>query len=460
MNLPSYNPIALPELREMLAEGDHESLKSVLEELHPATIAEFSEGLDPQETWRLLEHAPVERQAEIFTYYPMAKQVELVQAGGRDRISRLLEEMPPDDRVDLLQELDEETVNELLPLIAKDERQDIRRLLSYEEDTAGSEMTTDYAWLPEDITVSESIHRLREQAPDSETIYYIYVVDKEGRLVGVVSLRDLILARPDAIIRDIMHRDPVAVKATDDREHVAQELAKYNLLAIPVVDDKYRLVGIVTYDDAMDVVIEEATEDALRMGAVGTLDESILDAPFATVWRKRAVWLSFLFIAELMTFAAMAHFKDAVDKVLALSFFVPLCISTGGLSGAQAATLITRAVALGHLQPRDWWRVTTHELAMGLVLGLSLGAIGFLQVAVTPSDWLGLEGHQRWLLAITVSTSVMFICMWGTLVGSLMPLIFQRFGIDPGYASSPFVATFVDVTGIVIFFTVARWILL
>ena len=460
MNLPSYNPIALPELREMLAEGDSDALRSVLEELHPATIAEFSEGLEPQETWQLLEHAPVERQAEIFTYYPMAKQIELVRAGGRDRISRLLEEMPPDDRVDLLQELDDETVNDLLPLIAKAERHDIRQLLSYEEDTAGSEMTTEYAWLPEEITVSEAITRLRQQAPDSETIYYIYVVDKERRLVGVVSLRDLILARPDALIQDIMHRDPVAVKVTDDREHVAQELAKYNFIAIPVVDERYRLVGIVTYDDAMDVVIEEATEDALRMGAVGTMDESILDAPFATVWRKRAVWLSFLFVAELMTFAAMAHFKGAMDKVLALTFFVPLCISTGGLSGAQAATLITRAVALGHIQPKDWWRVMSHELAMGVVLGLSLGIIGFIQVAVTPAEWLDLQEGQRWLLAATVSSSVLFICLWGTLVGSLMPLIFQRFGVDPGYASSPFVATFVDVTGIIIFFTIAQWILL
>ncbi len=459
MNLPSYNPIALPELREMLAEQDQESLRATLEGLHAATIAEFSEGLEAKETWQLLDHATVERQGEIFTYYPMPKQVELTKAAGHDRISKLLEEMPPDDRVDLLQELDEETVEDLLPLIAKAERRDIRQLLSYPEDSAGSVMTTEYASIPEDITVSEAITRLRQQAPDSETIYYIYVVDQERRLVGVVSLRDLILARPDALIRDIMHRDPVAVRVEDDQEHVAQELAKYNFLAIPVVDPKYRLVGIVTYDDAMDVVIEEATEDALRMGAVGTMAESILDAPFTVVWRKRAMWLSFLFVAELMTFGAMAYFNDAMKAIVALAFFVPLCISTGGNSGSQAATLITRAMALGHVRPADWWRVMRHELAMGIVLGLTLGSIAFLQISLTPESVLG-KDVNRWILAFVVASSVTLICLWGTLVGSLMPLMFERLGVDPGYASSPFVATLVDVTGIVIFFSIASVFLL
>ena len=458
MNRPIYNPILLPELREMLAEGDKEGLKTVLEELHPATIADFSEGLEPAEIWKFLEFTEIERQAEISTYYSMPKQVELVAAADRDRISKILEEMPPDDRVDLLQELDDEHVEDLLPLVAKAERHDIRLLLSYPDDSAGSIMTTEYASLPDNISATEAIIRLRQQAPESETIYYVCVLDNERRLVGIVSLRNLILSRPNALVKEIMKRDAVAVRVDDDREKVAQQLGKYNFLAIPVVDNQHRLVGIVTHDDAMDVVIEEATEDALRMGAVGTMVESILDAPFAMVWRKRAVWLSCLFVAELMTFAAMAFYEGAITAIFALAFFVPLCISTGGNSGAQAATLITRAMALGQVRPRDWLRVLRHELAMGLVLGLTLGSIAFLQVSLTPQSILGQV--DRWLLGMVVASAVTLICLWGTLVGSLMPLAFERLGFDPGYASSPFVATLVDVTGIVIYFSIATVVLL
>ena len=452
-----YNPILLPELREMLAAGDLEGIETVLRELHPATIAEFTEGLDPAETWALLQFAPAERQAEVFTYYSMPKQIELVESGDLDHVSTLLDAMPPDDRADLMQGLDESLVEQLLPKMGKEERHDVRMLMAYPDDSAGSVMTTDFAWLPEDVTVSEAIPLLRQQAADSETIYYVYVIDKEHRLVGIISLRDLILARPDAQVRDIMKRDPVFARVTDDREEVARQLARYNFLALPIVDEQHRLVGIVTHDDVIDVVIEEATEDALRMGAVGAMVESFLDAPFTVVWRKRAVWLSLLFVAELMTFGAMAYFEKALAAITALSFFVPLCISTGGNSGAQAATLITRAMALDQVRPGDWWRVIRHEVVMGLVLGLTLGSIAFLQVILTPDRILRYD--PAWKLGIVVGISVTFICLWGTLVGSLLPLGFQKLGFDPGYASSPFVATLVDVTGIVIYFSVATVIL-
>jgi magnesium transporter len=319
-------------------------------------------------------------------------------------------------------------------------------------------MTTEYASLPEDISVGEALARLRQQAPDTETIYYVYVLDGERRLTGFVSLRDLILAKPATTIRDLMQRDPVFVRVDDDREHVARELARYNFLAIPVVDEQNRLVGIVTHDDVIDVVIEEATEDALRMGAVGAMEASHLEAPFASVWRKRTAWLSCLFIAELMTFGAMAYFEDAIAAIVALSFFVPLCISTGGNSGSQAATLITRALALDQVRPSDWWQVVRHELMMGLALGATLGAIAFIQASLTPRSVVG--DVNRWLLALVVSQSVTLICLWGTLVGSVLPLIFRRLGFDPGYASSPFVATLVDVTGIVIYFSIAKVYLL
>jgi magnesium transporter len=452
------NPILLPELRTMLAEGDDAGLAEVMATLHPATIAEFSEGLTVAETWRLLEHGPIKQQAEIFAYFPLAKQVEMVSGVGRERMSKLLEAMPADNRVDLIKRLEPEVVENLLPLVAKAERQDIRQLLSYRDQSAGAIMTTEYASLPADISVGDALARLRLQAPTSETIYYVYVLDTDRKLLGFVSLRDLVLAKPAALVRDIMQREIIAVRVDDDQEEVARKLAKFDFLAIPVVDDEHRLVGIVTHDDVIDVVVAEATEDALRMAGVGAMAENYLDAPFATIWRKRTVWLSCLFIAELFTFTALAHYQDAISAVLALSLFVPLCISTGGNSGSQAATLITRSMALGHVRPLDWLRVLRHELAMGLALGATLGAIGFVRAAMTPQSVL--ENANRWTMAAVIAQAVAIICLWGTLVGSMLPLVFRRLGIDPGYASSPFVATFVDVTGIVIYFSIARIYLL
>jgi magnesium transporter len=453
-----YNPLLLPELREMLAAHDAEGLSAVIDELHPATTADFSEGLSVEETWQLLDYAPVEKQAEVFAFFPLEKQVEMASGVGRDRMSKLLEAMSPDDRVDLLKQLDPEVVESLMPLVAKAERQDIRTLLSFPEGSAGSVMTTEYASLPAEITAGDAITLLRQQAPSRETIYYIYVLDEVRHLLGFVSLRDLILAKPTTPVAEIMQRDVISVRADQDQEEVARELAKYDFLALPVVDNQNCLIGIITHDDVLDVMIEEATEDAYQMGGVVPMDEHYLDAPLLTVWRKRAAWLSCLFVAELFTFTALAHFEDEIAAVLALSLFVPLCISTGGNSGSQAATLITRAMALGQIRPSDWWRTLRHELLVGVALGLTLGAIGFVRASMTPAAVLG--NADRWMLALVIAQAVAAICLWGTLVGSMLPLVFKRLGFDPGYASSPFVATFVDVTGIVLYFSIARIYLL
>ncbi len=452
-----HNPLLLPELREMLATQDEKGLADVLTELHPATIADFSEGLSADETWQLLGYAPVERQAEVFSFFPLDKQVEMTTGADRDRMSKLLEAMSPDDRVDLLKEVEPEVVESLIPMLTKAERQDVRTLLSYPEGSVGAVMTTEFASVPADITVSGAIAMLRQQAPSRETIYYVYVLDDAHHLMGFVSLRDLILAEPSATIADIMQRDVIAVRANQDQEEVARELAKYDFLALPVVDDQHHLIGIVTHDDVLDVMIEEATEDAEQMAGVVPIGEDYLVAPFFTVWRKRAAWLSCLFIAELFTFSAMAYFEYEIVAIFALSLFVPLCISTGGNSGSQAATLITRALALGHVTPRDWWRALRHELTIGVALGLTLGAIGFLRVCLTPQSVLG--SVDRWTMAIVISQAVASICLWGTLIGAMLPLVFKRIGFDPGYASSPFVATFVDVTGIVLYFSIAKFYL-
>lgn len=453
-----YNTLLLPELREMFSTGDNVGLSEVMTELHPATVADFSEGLTVDETWHLLDHAPVDRQAEVFSFFPLDKQVEMVDGVGRERMSKLLEAMPPDDRVDLLKRLRPEVVESLMPLMTKAERQDIRTLLSYPEGSAGSVMTTEYASLPADAMVSDAIGLLRQQAPSRETIYSIYVLDEDRHLLGFVSLQDLILANPTARVADIMQRDVISVRVDHDQEEAAQTLAKYDILALPVVDNQYRLVGIITSDDVIDVMIEEATEDAQKMGGVVPMAEDYLEAPLITVWRKRAAWLSCLFIAELFTFTALAHFEDEIAAILALSLFVPLCISTGGNSGSQAATLIIRAMAVGQISTRDWWRALRHEMVVGVALGLTLGAIGFVRASMTPAAVLG--NADRWMLALVIAQAVAAICLWGTLVGSMLPLIFKRLGFDPGYASSPFVATFVDVTGIMIYFSIAKVFLL
>jgi magnesium transporter len=455
------HPLFAPEARLMLQEGDTAGMKTFCETLHPATVAEtLADEFTPEEVWRFLAPTSIRHQAAIFEYFPIEAQVKLVEGTGRPHVAKLIEQMSHDDRVDLLRRLRPRVAEQLLRLVDEADRRDIATLVKYAENTAGALMTTDYAWLPANITVAEALDRLRLQAPDRETIYYIFVLDDQRKLLGVMSLRELILAPRQILVRDIMDKDPVAVKVTDDREQVAQELARYDLLAIPVVDADGRLIGIVTHDDVIDVVVQEATEDVHRMGAVGPMTENYLEASFVTVWRKRAVWLSALFVAEMLTFNAMAHFDEAIKVITALALFSPLCLSTGGNSGSQAATLITRALALGQVTVKDWLRVLSHELLMGLALGLTLGTIGLARVwFMTPHHVLvNPDGNETDLakLALVISLSVTAICLWGTLIGSMLPLAFRRIGIDPGMASSPFVATFVDVTGIIIYFSIAK----
>lgn len=442
-----------PEVRFLLQENDVEGMKAFLENLHPATVAEALSGdLEIEQVWKFLENTSIRHQAAIFEYFPIEWQVKLVEGTGKERMAHLIEKMSHDDRVDLLRRLMPRVAENLLRLVDDADRRDIATLVRQDPNTAGGLMTTDYAWLPPNLTAAEALDRLRLQAPERETIYYVFVLDDEHRLLGVLSLRDLILAPRHALIKDTMESRLVMVRATDDREQVAKELARYDLLAIPVVDDQNRMVGIVTHDDVMDVVVQEATEDVHRMGAVGPIAESYLEASFVKVWRSRAFWLSCLFLAQLLTYHAMEHFQGHIGRWEFLVLFIPLCLSTGGNSGSQAATLITRAMALGQVNLQDWLRVLGHELIMGLALGVALGAIGFLRVFVLPPDT---GAVPWWMLAIIVAQSVTCICIWGTIVGAMLPVAFKRIGVDPGVASSPFIATFVDVTGIIIYFSFA-----
>lgn len=453
------HPLFGLEGRILFQNQDIAGMKAFCETLHPATVAQaLSEELTVDEVWQFLNNADIRSQAAVFEYFSTEEQVRLVEGVGRERMAKLIEQMSHDDRGNLVRRLRPRVAEELLRLVDEADRRDIAAIVKHEANTAGALMATEYAWVPENIAAGEALDRLRLQAPKSETIYYVYILDDKRKILGVVTLATLVVAPRHARIRDIMTKGVITVRASDDHEVVAQLVARYDLLAIPVVDEENRLVGIVTHDDVLDVIEQEATEDVQRLGGVGVLDEEYLEARFLTIWRKRVGWLACLFGAELFTFSALTYFEHAIEKVVVLSLFIPLCISTGGNSGSQAATLITRAMALGQVNVRDWFKVLRHELGMGLALGLSLGAIGFVRAALTPHDLLR-DQALWWQLALTVAQSVAMICLWGTLVGSMLPLLFRWLGFDPAFASSPFVATFVDVTGIVIYFTAAiLWI--
>jgi len=443
------NPLLLPEFRKLLAEGNAAELQTMLAELHSASIADFSEGLSVEETWELLSFAPVEQQEEIFTFYPLAKQEELASGVGREQMSALLERMSHDDRADLLKRLDDDVVESLMPLVAKAEREDIRKLMSYPEHTVGSVMTTDYATLPPDVSVDEAVARLRRQAPAAETIYFVYVVDKGHHLLGVVSLRDLILAKPAAAVRDLMQSDPVSVQAEQDREDVARVVAKYDLLAIPVVDSRNRLVGIVTHDDVADVVREEATEDFHLTAAISPSAKGYCQSGVWPLYIRRIGWLVILVFVNLVSSGVIAAYEDILAAAITLAFFLPLLIDSGGNTGAQAATLIIRALATGEVTLSQWWKVILKELAIGLALGLTMALAG------------GILGYFRGGadIGLIVGLSMLCIVIITNLVGVLLPFLLTRLRLDPAVASSPLITTVADASGLLIYFTIATWVI-
>jgi len=450
------NTLYLPELREMLAENNTAELHEFCVALHPARTAEFMEGLSAEEAWAVLRHADDETRAQTFAYLDREKQVEIITTGDRAEMGRLIADLASDDRVDVLKEVPAQVVDEVLSCIPAPERRDILRLKAYPEGTAGAVMTTEFAKIGEGLSAREALEELGRQAEELETIYYVYVVDDEDHLRGLVSARQLVSAigKPTKI-DDMMERDLVTVMPSDDQEKVAHEVARFDLHAIPVVDREHRMLGIITHDDVIDVLREEQSEDVYRMAAVEPLVENYLETSLRSIWWKRSIWLSWLFLAEMLTLSVLISFENSIREIVALTFFVPLCIATGGMTGTQAATLITRAMALGHVKLSDWWRVIFHELAVGLALGVTLGSMGFAGAYLTPnSESLG--GANPWMFALVIAQAVMAICLWGTLVGSMLPLVFMRIGVDPAYASSPFVATFVDVTGIFILFSLAQ----
>lgn len=396
---------------------------------------------------------------DFFLSLSTRDQAELLmelRPGARRRWVRLL---PPDDAADLVQELEPEERAAIVELLDPVTRREVSALLAYEEDEAGGLMSPRFARLRPEQTVDEAIAYLRRQARRRlETIYYMYVLDAEQRLRGVVSFRELFASPGEALISEVMETDLITVPEHMDQESVSLLLADNDLLAVPVVDAQWRLKGIVTVDDIVDVVQEEATEDIQKAGAVEALDAPYFDVGVPAMIRKRGVWLVVLFLSEMLTATAMAHYQDEVARAVVLATFIPLMISSGGNTGSQASTLVIRAMALGEVRMRDWWRVIRREFATGLALGLILAAIGFVRIVVWES-----VGHMygpHWpQVALTVAASLVFIVLWGTIAGSMLPLFLRRIGLDPANSSAPFVATLVDVTGLIIYFTIARIVL-
>jgi len=444
-----FPPLILPEIRSLVAEADGAGIAEVVEALHPASLAAVAEELDDDELVGLLDHALVEQQATVIAFLSAEKQQALARGFGPERLAPVLAAMSHDDRAHLLRKLDPAFVENLLPLVAKADREDIRRLLRYPEDSAGAVMTTDYATLDPDLTVAEALAEVRRQAPQRETIYYNYVVDAHRHLIGVVSLRDLILAEPEMRIGDLMGDEVVAVRADDDQEEVAAKLTQYDLLAVPVVDEQHRLVGIVTHDDVADVVEEEATEDFHLGAAVAPLAADYRHSGVWALYQRRVGWLVILVFVNLVSSGVISAYEETLQATIALAFFLPLLIDSGGNTGSQAATLVVRALATDEVRMRDWLAVLGKELSVGLALGATMAVASFLLGVFRGGVEIGL----------VVGISMLLIVVFTNLIGVLLPFALTKLRFDPAVASSPLITTVADATGLALYFSVARLIL-
>jgi magnesium transporter len=410
---------------------------------------------NPEERVEGFRSLPFADAEELFLSLDTRAQCDLLTALPASERQVWLRQLPPDDAADVCQNASLETREALLRQLDEPTRKEVSALLAYAEDEAGGLMSPRYVRLRPDMSVDEAIKYLRRAARErAETIYYIYVLDSDQRLVGVVSFRELFGASPDRTVRDVMRTNVLSVRDDLDQEAVANVMAESKLMAVPVVDAEGRIKGIVTVDDIVDVVREEATEDIQKIGGTQALDAPYLDVGLPEMVRKRAGWLAILFVGELLTASAMAYYEDRIERAVVLALFIPLIISSGGNAGSQATTLVIRAMGVGEVRLRDWWRVLKRELTTGLALGAILGVIGLMRIVFWPAR-ATLYGVHFERIALTVAVSVLGVVLWGTLAGAMLPFVLRRLGLDPASASAPFVATLVDVTGLVIYFSVA-----
>jgi len=427
------------------------------------TSLEAWHALSTEERLDTFKQLPYAERDDFFLALSARDQSELLLSLPPNERRVWMRQLPPDDATDVIQETPEEYRNDLLALLDDYTRREVVALLAYAEDDAGGLMSPRFARLRPDMTVDEAIAYLRRQAEQVETIHYAYVIDADQRLLGIAPLRRLMSATRDQRVRDIMRTEFVSASEELDQEQLAKLFAEEHLFAIPIVDREGKMKGIVTADDIVNVVTEEASEDIQKIGGTEALDAPYLQVGLREMVRKRGGWLAVLFIGETLTATAMSYFEQELARAIVLSLFIPLIISSGGNSGSQATTLVIRAMALGEVTLRDWWRVIRREVAAGLTLGCMLGAIGMTRVivwqAVALSAGRELYGPHYLLIALTVGASLLGVVLIGTICGSMLPFVLRRFGLDPASASAPFVATLVDVAGVVIYFTLASIIL-
>jgi magnesium transporter len=441
-------------LSELIAQRRLDALKALLTEHGPPDIAEAIDRLSDEEeaiAFRLLH---TDTAWQVFEHLSFEAQERLLHTLSDADAAAILEEMSADDRTALLEELPGKVTRRMLNLLSPEERRRAVQLLGYPEDSIGRVMTPDYVRVKPHWTVAEALEHVRVFGHDSETLNVVYVVEPGGVLVDDLRIRQLLTVDPRTPLVELMDDQFVALNVLDDEESAVAVFRKHDRTALPVVDTGGVLVGIVTVDDVLDIQEREATEDIQRLGGVEALDEPYLDVPVWTMVRKRGVWLVILLFGGMLTAEAMSFYEEQLASAVVLAIFLPLIIASGGNSGSQAATLITRALALGEVRLNDWWRVMRREVVSGLLLGLLLGSLGFIRIAVYAVAF-GAYGPHWLLVAVTVGVSLVGVVVWGSLSGSLLPLLLKRLGADPATSSAPFIATLVDVTGIIIFFSIA-----
>lgn len=445
-------------LEALIEARDFTSLREATKNWPAGDLAELMEPLSAEKEAVVFRLLPRGQAAQTFSYLPMERQEELLKAMAHEEVVNILNAMSDDDRTDLLEELPAKVTQQLLSSLSDEERQAASKLLGYKENSVGRLMTPHFVRVKAHWTVAHALDHIRRYGMDSETMSMIYVIDENSKLIDDLRIRQILLAAPDALVQDLMDSRFVSLKATDDREIAVEAFKEADLIALPVTDSEGVLIGIVTVDDILDVAEEEATEDIQKMGGSEALDEPYMEIAIPSMVKKRATWLVVLFLSEMLTATAMSRFEDEIAKAVVLSIFVPLVISSGGNSGSQASTLIIRAMALGEVKLKDWWRVMRREILSGFSLGAILGTLGFIRI----SSWALLfhSYGEHWLLvAITVGLALIGIVLWGSLAGSMLPFILRRIGLDPAASSAPFVATLVDVSGLIIYFSVAAFIL-
>lgn len=438
-------------------EPDPAALTAELVSRQVADVVDFLNEQPPQRVAGIVARLPFDIAVEVLDHPQFEASAALIQALPSDRALIFVAAMSSDRAAELFRHLEEPARSQLLARLDPSTRSSLQQLLAYPSDTAGSLMTTEFVSVPAAWTVERTLQHIREVERTRETIYAIYVLDPATeRLVGAVTLRQLIAGEPDAAILSLAAgRRAVVTTALSDREEVARLISKYDLLAVPVVDDAGRVLGIVTFDDILDAMVEESTEDVQKIGGMDAIDRPYLDVGFTKMLRKRGGWLAVLFMGEMLTASAMQHYEADLAKAVVLALFIPLIISSGGNSGSQATSLLIRALALRQVRLADWWRVILRELPTGLTLGALLGVIGMCRIALWQVAGFQDYGEHWMLIAMTIGAALIGVVTFGSLAGALLPMLMHAMKFDPATASAPFVATLVDVTGIVIYLSIA-----